>query len=315
MKSIRSKLIAGLALIIIFFLVQMALVYNGLRDARQDVVGAATKNTLAASQLSELAELAQQIRRYEKEYFVYVSNSERRANYIKEWSGTADKISTKIQTMRKNADKAFSREDVSRMGNWSDAAEFYGSEMNKIFASVDKRQAQLTATAAPAPESAASAPAAKAPAKTVAAAPAVDTAAAEATPAMFSPIEVNTMIGPGKDRFAADLIKGVNDMSAIKTKDTLALSDIANKEFDEVLYAVFSTVLIGILIAALLLWQLPLAVTTPLATLSKSVDEMSKGNLEQKISSGGVAEFEGLTAALERLRLGQQAMVQRMRNR
>ena len=74
MKSIRSRLVAGLSLIIVFFLVQAALVWWGQDTARRDVVDATRKNTIASSQLSELAVLAQQIRRYEKEYFVYVGN-------------------------------------------------------------------------------------------------------------------------------------------------------------------------------------------------------------------------------------------------
>ncbi len=317
MKSIRSRLIAGLALIIIFFLVQLALVYNGLRDARKDVVGATARNTVAASQLSELAVQAQQTRRYEKEYFVYVNNPERRANYVKEWTGSMDKMGKQIQTMRSNAQGAFSSEDVGRMTNWTTATEFYGNEMKKIFAAVDQRQNQITTAeaAAPAPEAAASAAAAgKAAAKAVAVVAAA-APAAEPAPAMFAGTEVNAMITAGKDRLGADLIKGVTDMSKAKTEASLGLASVADNQFNNVLYAVLATVALGILMALLLLWQLPKAVTAPLATLSQSVDEMSKGNLEQKISSGGVAEFEGLAKALERLRLGQQALVQRMRNR
>jgi hypothetical protein len=82
MKSIRARLTAGLALIIVFFLVQAALVWLGQDNARREVVDATRKNTLASAQLSELAVLAQQVRRYEKEYFVYVGNRERRDNYV-----------------------------------------------------------------------------------------------------------------------------------------------------------------------------------------------------------------------------------------
>jgi HAMP domain-containing protein len=58
---------------------------------------------------------------------------------------------------------------------------------------------------------------------------------------------------------------------------------------------------------------LPKAVTGPLEALTKSVDNMGKGNLEAKVDSGGIAEFEGLSKALERMRLGQQTLVARMR--
>jgi HAMP domain-containing protein len=314
MKSIRSRLVAGLALIILFFLAQLAIVYNGLQDARTDVVVGTTKNTIAASQLSELSLLAQQVRRYEKEYFVYVTNPERRNNYIKEWTGTSDKITKLIQTMRTNSDGAFSQDDVAKMSNWTSAADFYSAEMKKVFASVDERTAKVAAAVAePAPESAVTAPVK--PVSKTAPAPVVAAQAAAPAPAMYSSIEVNGMITAGKDRLSGSLVKGVSDMSAAKTKATLELHELAQDEFNEVLYAVLGTVAIGVLIAALLMWKLPSSVTTPLAALSKSVDEMSKGNLDLKISSGGVVEFEGMAKALERLRLGQQALVQRMRSR
>jgi hypothetical protein len=124
MKSIRSRLIAGLGLIIVFFLLQAALVWWGQASAKRDVVDVTRKNTIASSQLGELAVLAQQIRRYEKEYFVYVGNAERRAAYTKEWGDTADKIAKRLQTIRSNADQAFDANDMGKVGNWIGASDF-----------------------------------------------------------------------------------------------------------------------------------------------------------------------------------------------
>ncbi|MBS7806231.1 HAMP domain-containing protein [Variovorax sp. PCZ-1] len=309
MKSIRSRLVLGLGLIIVFFLAQAALVWWSQSTAKSDVVDTARKNTIASSQLTDLAVFAQQIRRYEKEYFVYVNNEERRNNYIKEWTGTSDKITKLLATMRSNADGAFSSDDVAKIGNWQSAADFYGTEMKKIFGSVNDQagkvaQAAAAAAAAPAP----TAPAAKA----VAAAPAA-AASAPAPVVMFAPTEVNTMITAGKDRLSGVLIKGVSEMSAEKTKQTLALSEVAAGGFNQVFAGVMLTVAIGIVIALLLMINLPKAVTKPLANLTAAVDDMSKGSLDKKIDAGNVAEFAGLATALERMRVGQQALVARMR--
>jgi HAMP domain-containing protein len=306
MKSIRSRLIAGLGLIIVFFLVQAALVWWGEDTARRDVVDATRKNTIASSQLSDLAVLAQQIRRYEKEYFVYVGNAERREGYTKEWSGTADKIGKQLETMRSNPDKAFNETDVSKINNWASASDFYTSEMRKIFGTVTTQASKVASVAAEAT------PTAPVPAAglTKVVAPAV--APAEAV-AMFSPVEVNSMITAGKDRFSGVLIKGVAEMSGEKTKQTLALAERASDGFKQLLIAVLLTVLVGVLIALGLMWTLPKAVTGPLEQLTASVDNISKGNLEAKVDSGGIAEFQGLAKALERMRLGQQALVARMR--
>ena len=301
MKSIRSRLVFGLGLIIVFFLLQALLVWYSQATARSQVVDTARKNTMASSQLTDLAVLAQQIRRYEKEYFVYVGNEERRNNYIKEWTGTSDKITKLLGTMRANADGAFSADDVAKMGNWVSSAEFYGAEMKKIFGAVTDQAAKVAQSAAT-PEPA---PAAKG------AAP----AAAPAAPAvvMFAPPEVNTMITAGKDRFSGVLIKGVSEMSAEKTKQTLALSEVAAGGFNQVFAGVMFTVAIGVVIALILMVTLPKAVTEPLAQLTASVDDLSKGQLDKKVEAGQVAEFAGLATALERMRVGQQALVARMR--
>ncbi len=300
MKSIRSRLIAGLGLIIVFFLVQAALVWWGQDTARRDVVDTTRKNTIASSQLSELAVMAQQVRRYEKEYFVYVGNTEKRNGYIKEWTGVADKIAKQLQTMNANTDQAFGEEDKGKIGNWASAADFYTTEMRKIFGSVNDQAARVNAL-----------PAAPVAAVTqVKSAPMV-TVAESVT--MFSPVEVNAMIGPGKDRFSGVLIKGVAEMSSEKTKQTLELSNVAAAGFQKLLVAVLLTVGVGILIALALILTLPKAVTGPLATLTASIDDMSKGNLDVKLQSGGIAEFDGITKALERMRIGQQALVARMR--
>ena len=121
------------------------------------------------------------------------------------------------------------------------------------------------------------------------------------------------MITAGKDRLSGVLIKEVGIMSTEKTKQTLALSEVAAGGFNQVFAGVMLTVAVGILIALILMFTLPKAVTEPLENLTDTVDNLSKGNLDTKVDAGNVAEFAGLATALERMRVGQQAMVARMR--
>ncbi len=303
MKSIRSRLIAGLTLIILFFLAQAALVWWTQNTAKNEVVDATRKNTVASSELSQLAVLAQQVRRYEKEYFVYVGNEEKRNGYIKEWTDTSDKITNLLSAMSANKGAAFAKSDLTAIANWSNAADFYKTEMLKIFATV--RTAAAATALAPEPV-----------ASTAKAGAAATPAAAPATPAasgLPTPVQVNDMIKDGKNRFSDVLIKGVSAMSAEKTKATLALSDAANSSFDKLLQGVLLTVAVGVLLAVFLMFTLPGTVTKPLTTLTESVDNISKGNLDIKINASGIKEFDGLSIALERMRLGQQALVARMR--
>ncbi len=300
MTSIRSRLVAGLTLIILFFLAQAALVWWTQNTAKNEVVDATRKNTVASSELSQLAVLAQQVRRYEKEYFVYVGNEEKRNGYVKEWTDTSDKITNLLRTMTANKGAAFAKSDLTAIANWTSASEFYTSEMLKIFATV---RTAAAAAAIPTTE-----PAATTTKAATTAAPAVP-----AVPSMFTAVQVNDMIKDGKNRFSDVLIKGVSAMSAEKTKATLALSDTANESFQKLLLGVLLTVAVGVLLSVFLMFTLPKAVTSPLATLTASVDNISKGNLEIKVNASGIKEFDGLSIALERMRLGQQALVARMR--
>ncbi len=304
MKSIRSRLVLGLGLIIVFFLAQAALVWYSQATAKSEVVETARKNTIASSQLTDLAVLAQQIRRYEKEYFVYVGNEERRNNYIKEWTGSSEKITKLLGTMRTNADGAFTADDTAKVANWQGAADFYGAEMKKIFGAVNDQATKVAQAAQVAAATPAAKPTAVKPAEAAPAALAV---------VMFAPTEVNTMIGAGKDRLSGVLIKGTAEMSAEKTKQTLSLSEVAAGGFNQVFAGVMLTVAVGIIIALILMVTLPKAVTGPLENLTAAVDDLSKGKLDAKIEAGNVAEFAGLATALERMRVGQQALVARLR--
>jgi nitrate/nitrite-specific signal transduction histidine kinase len=51
----------------------------------------------------------------------------------------------------------------------------------------------------------------------------------------------------------------------------------------------------------------------PIDHLSAAAQEMSMGNLDKAFDSGGVVEFDKLAEALDRLRLGQQMMAERLR--
>lgn len=301
MKSIRAQLIGGLSLIILFFIAQAAFVWWDQESTRKDVVDATRKNTIASSQLGELAVLAQQVRRYEKEYFVYVSNEEKRNAYIKEWTGASDKLNQILGTMRGNQASAFTSADQAQIEQWMQAASFYGTQMRLIFDAVNVRKEKMDLQAS---ELAAinTTAATKAKAATPAA-PAVEVIT------MLTPIQANDMIQLGKTRFSDVLIKGVAEMTKAKTKATLSLSEVAGTGFDKLLYVVLATVVAGILIALGLMLKLPRTVSRPLAHLTSSVDNISRGDLDGEIKSGGIQEFEGLAKALERLRLSQKSLV------
>jgi methyl-accepting chemotaxis protein len=299
MSSIQKKLMLGLVPVVLFFVLQALVVWFLGGRTTTEVGNTVRQNTVASSKLADLAVLAQQVRRYEKEYFVYVNNVERRNNYIKEWTGTLGKINKALTDMTDNKDGAFTADDVTEIGKWKRAAEFYGSEMNKIFDAVNLRTDEIATAAQKAAQDVASN--AKKPATLEA--PAL---------VMYAPTEVNSMIGPGKDRLSGELIAGVSKLSKAKTEQTLALPDVAKAGFNQLLYGAIALALLGALIAVVVLVTLPNAIKAPIAALSASVEAISKGNVAKAAESVNVAEFSGLESGIERLRQSQKMMLERM---
>lgn len=304
--SINRSLVIGLGAILAFFAIQALAVLAMGRYAEREVVEVARRNTSAQVNLAKLSTLAQQIRRYEKEYFIYVEVADKRTQYHKEWTDTMAQIKTLLGAMHANADGAFSGDDGREIAKWTGAAEFYAGEMNKIFAEVDARAKQAAEEEA-ARSQAAAPTAAKSP-KT----------AKEAVPPspvtrMLLPIEANDMIKAGKDRFSGELIKGVTEMFRAKSQATLALTSVTNEGFEKLIYAIVATVLIGIAIGLYLLVTLPRTVTRPIAQLTGNVDAISRGDTTQAGAAVSVREFQGLSAAIERMRVAQEIMLQRLR--
>ncbi len=308
MTSLKSKLLMGLVPVAIFFLLQGALVWFLGSQTTTEVGNTVRQNTVASSKLSELAVQAQQIRRYEKEYFVYVSNQAKRDGYIKDWLGVADKIDQNLNFLSANKEAGLSKAEVAEVGKWKDAANFYGEEMKKIFASVNGRAGEVAAIAA----ASASASAAEATSKKAVAAASAASAPVPMPVVQFSPIEVNVMIGPGKDRFSGELIKGVDAMGKLKTAQTLGLPAVAQDGFNRLLIAALVSAAMGIALTLVVLATLPKAINAPIEALSASVDAISKGQVGSAATSVKVAEFSKLELSLERLRQSQKIMLERM---
>ncbi len=301
--SINRKLVLGLVAIILFFMAQAAVVLTMGRFTEREVVEVARRNTVAQVNLAELSTLAQQIRRYEKEYFVYVDSADGRAKYQKEWTGTMEQIGKLLAKMQSNADRAFSNDDISNVNKWWAAAEFYKAEMVKVFDAVEDRVRRVADDVAR--EKARAEAAAAAPKSKDAPPPVV------LTP-MITPVEANGMIAAGKDRFSADLIKGVAQTFAAKSQATLDLTSVTNEGFSKMIYTVVATVVIGVAIGLYLLLTLPLSVSRSIKQLTLNVDAISRGDTGKADAHIAVREFHDLSSAVERMRIAQEVMLQRM---
>ncbi len=304
MTSIRRRLQAGFLVAIGFFALQTAIFYGSGSAIETDITATVQKNTQVSAKLSGLASDVQRIRGYEKEYFIYVADIEKRNGYVADWTNAGLSAEATMQSLQQNSDSYLTTTEVAQVNEWQQAFEFYKSEMQKIFARVNS---QNSADAIAYNQ--------KLPAQTPAAKP---NKAAAPTPQLsrvelLSPSEVNAMIGPGKDRLNAVFVKGVAEMGQARLKDTLGLTGSIHHGFSQ-MAAIFLTVsLMGIALATFLLLTMPTLISTPIARLSNSVDLLSKGAIEQEIEVGDVIEFQPLAKGLERLRMAQSLLVERHR--
>jgi HAMP domain-containing protein len=303
--SLKKRIVLTLSLLIAFFLIQAFVTRHYVEQTKETLTQSTTRQTIVADQLGDLAVRAQQIRRYEKEYFVYIGAADKRAGYEKDWTDTFAKITSSLATMKSNANQAFTSTDLQQVDKWISAAKFYESEMKAVFTSA-QNQAALVASKQKAAEEAAAAAAAKKGKK-------ANAPEADAVPKMFSPTEVNDMIKAGKDRFSNDLIKGVETMTKAKVVSSLTLAEQASESFQNLLFAILTTVGAGVLVALVMISYLPKAISQPIDALSADVDRLSLGELDAPVTAQSVAEFKKLEDAIERLRTAQQILVSRLR--
>ena len=279
MNSIRGKIVGGFLVMLAFVVAQFFLVDHYLGRSRDQVDRAINHNYAASSMLSELAITGQAIRRYEKEYFIYHDDREGSAKYAKEWDDTYGKIEKHLALMKKNAGDVFSKAEVQEFDLWESELAVYGSEMRKIRSGVEQSLAQVP-------------------------------------PAILPTRELNAQIKIGKDRFAQPA-EGRHGDGEAQGDGGGGVGDARSRQTSR-------------------RWRRHAAVAWSAAAWSSSrccssrcrapspsrstslvsaAESMSKGKLEDSIASAGIAEFVTLEKALERMRITQLAMIERMKRK
>ena len=277
MNSIRGKIVAGFLIMLAFVVAQFFLVDHYLGRSRDQVDLAINHNYAASSMLSELTITGQAIRRYEKEYFIYHDDKDGSAKYAKEWDDTYRKIEKQLALMKKNANDVFSKAEIHEFDLWESELAIYGSEMRKIRSGVEQSLAQVP-------------------------------------PVILPTRELNAQIKIGKDRFA-NLLKGASAMERRKAAEAAASATAIAADFASLETALLWVVGGGVVLVTLLLVTLPGAITNPIDSLVSAAESMSKGKLENSITSAGISEFVTLEKALERMRITQLAMIERMKRK
>lgn len=274
--SIRNRLTYAFAALMALMLVQLAVTFYYNYRAENESTARIAASLQANTLLGTLQIQGQQLRRYEKEYFIYVGDAAGRAKYAKEWSDTFAKLQAELGSAEKNAERVFAPMEIAEVRSWRLHAGFYGDAMKDIFRKVEE-----------------------------------GTAGPSGKP---TPVEVNVLIRDGKDRFGVALT-GIAAMAAAKTAQASAAALAIRQGFTVTYVALIVTAVLGGLLALRLVRTIPQSIIQPIDELTHATDRMTKGELNSKVSTQGVREFAGLVDAIERMRVAQQMMLQRLQQR
>ncbi len=300
--SISGKIKLGLSILLGVLILQFALGQFLDSRAQLKVDTAVTKNFAAAELLAELGAASQQIRRYEKEYFIYVNDQTGRTKYRGEWAGTFEKLKTNLTAIQANKDGMFSAQDTITFQSWMNALEFYGKEFNTIMARADAGTIVPVAPVVEPVQPLAKVSPASAAAPVAVAAPDLSKATKLA----------NDMIGPGKDKFR-EVLDGTEKMRKAKLADSAASVGEIRKLFSMSTFASVAIFLVGLALAIYLMIAIPDTVRTSIQEFVEIADRISKGDTKQTVESSAATEFDGLAKALERLRVAQSGLLDRIR--
>lgn len=299
LNSIQTRLSLALIPVIAFFIMLGSAVWLVSASTSNDIGETVRKNTLVSAQVEELSILAQQIRRYEKEYFIYSGDAEGRMKYRQEWSQTQLKMDERIKAMRENAQSLFSAQDVADLQKGGEALAFYGAEMNKIFTTVDEKARAVERYVAPtAQELQAAAKAGK---------------VFDPAPRMLTPAEANALIKEGKDRLGAELIKPLANISKVRQAGTLALPEISRAGFSQMAKFVVILAALGVVVTVAVMLLLPRTIRAPLAKLTEQVDALSKGMPIEGEEEIQIKEFRSLAQAVTRMSFAQKMLLERVK--
>jgi methyl-accepting chemotaxis protein len=266
--SIHSKLASGFALMIFFVLIQAAVTFIYISKSNK-LVDHAIDNSFAQSQfISQLAVDGQKLRRYEKEYFIYVNNDRKREKYYNEWSKAKDSIQSRLTAVINDQSNTWPHYDRNEMEVWRKSLNAYNDGFQTVNKMVLSGRIKDT-------------------------------------------ISANVEIRDAKNEFRTYL-SGTDKLGKEKLNEAKGFAKEIDADFKMLYLNMFITSAAGILLLITLLQLIPRSIAKPVKELTEAATLMSKGDLNQKINPSKIKEFKTLSETLERMRMSQKTLIDRM---
>ena len=269
--SIQSKLASGFALVIIFLLIQGGITIFYASNSNK-LVNQAIHSSFQQSQfVSQLSIDGQKLRRYEKEYFIYVNTERKREKYFKEWSEAKNSIHSRLTAAINDKTGTWSLYDRNEMEVWKQSLLAYSDGFNAVNKMV-------------------------------------------LAGGLRDPILANAAIRDAKNEFRTYL-GGTDKMGKEKLAEAKNYASQIDADYSMLYMIISATSAAGIVLLITLLQLIPRSIAKPVKELTEAATLMSKGNLNQQINPSKIKEFKTLSETLERMRMSQKALIDRMLNR
>lgn len=138
MKSIRSKIFLGFATISLFMIAQSVVTYYFVAKNNALVLSVIGGDFRASTDIAKIAIEGQKMRRYEKEYFIYVDNQKKRDKYGQEWHDAATTLRGMLDNVQRDQSGAWSTRDKITVGTWRSALDTYKRYFDHLVSDVNR---------------------------------------------------------------------------------------------------------------------------------------------------------------------------------
>lgn len=129
--SIRTKLLYSFLLLTLLLVIHFISSFY-LSQREHDLVKEMVVEQNISHQLSRLSIVAQKIRRYEKEYFIYVQSPSKRNQYYKEFSEAKVEINNVLSGLKRTYSKNEKNAELNQLVAWEISTLAYTDGFNKV---------------------------------------------------------------------------------------------------------------------------------------------------------------------------------------
>lgn len=129
--TIRAKILLGFLILVVILAGQFGLnYYNSTKQAA--LAAQINRLNLATVEISRMSIEGQKMRRYEKELFIYVNNTEKRDKYIGEWREAEANLRLHLDALLRNASGLWSPDDKALGREWQSSLASYAAGMGVV---------------------------------------------------------------------------------------------------------------------------------------------------------------------------------------